>query len=133
MSILAGKAVWLVGLVLLCVGLVVGLGLGSTIDDADAAKKKELKTLWAVVNTDGSALRAKGVTTTTLKADDPGNYIIDFNRDVSKCASTATIEGGLAGEISTFKNASDPNGVRVVTYNSQASFENKPFTLLVNC
>jgi len=45
MSILAGKTVWLVGLMMLCVGLVVGLGLGSTVEDADAAKKKQLNTL----------------------------------------------------------------------------------------
>lgn len=40
MSTLAGRAVWAVGLVVLCAGLVLGLMFGSFIDDASAKKKK---------------------------------------------------------------------------------------------
>src|SRR5215210_6658080 len=89
--------VWLVGLAMLCVGLV-GLGLGSMVEDADAAKKKELKTLWAVVDADGTLVRGKGVTGNNKLGT--GTYGFFFNRNVEGCAWVATLREGNAGEIS---------------------------------
>jgi hypothetical protein len=38
--------------------------LGSVTDEADAARRTQLKTLWAVVNSDGTIDRGKGVAST---------------------------------------------------------------------
>ena len=130
MSILAGKAVWLVGLVFLCVGLVVGLSFGSTVEDADAARRRLLKSLWAVIQDDGLTTSYKGLTGNTRIEE--GTYDISFNRVISKCAYTATASGGSSGDISTFN--SGPRTVRVLTLtNDGNAYEDTPFHLVVNC
>jgi len=51
-----------VGMALLVVASVV---LGSMTNEADAARRAQLKTLWAVVNADGTIDRRKGVASTS--------------------------------------------------------------------
>ena len=113
-------------------GLVVGLGLGSALDTADAAKKPLLKTLWAKVDTDGSNLGSKGVTFTTLI--DLGTYQINFNRDISKCAYTVSLSDGSQGQLDTRFDTDTPRTVYVESTNSAGStFEYNSFHLIVNC
>jgi hypothetical protein len=132
MSILMNKkAAWLVGLALLCVGLVVGLGFGSTVDEADAAKKKELKTLWANINADGLTPSYKGLTGNRRTAE--GRYEISFNRDVSKCATVATIKNQY-GEILAFTRDDTPKTVHVeIVTSDHSEWQDGGFALVVNC
>jgi len=115
---------------MLCVGLVVGLGLGSTVEDADAAKKKELKTLWAIVDSDGNIVRSKG-NAVSIYTGRTGVYQIRFNRNVNGCAKVATIDGGSSGEPS-FTNY-DPSKVDVFTANSSGVLADRAFQLVVLC
>lgn len=132
MSILANKAMWLATFLVLCVGLAVGVVLGSTIKDADAAKSKQLK-IWAVVESNGLVDSYKGLTGNQRL--DTGRYQISFDRNISKCAYTATIAAGEFGDISTFNSGSAaPQSILVFTTDNQgADFEDKPFDLVVNC
>ena len=119
-------------LVVLCVGLVVGLGLGSTLDTADAAKRPQLKTLWAVVEADGTVVRSKGVT--DHKKIDSGRYEIDFNRNISECAYTVTLSMGASGQTTTQEGFGGPRSTDVITGNSAGTAnEDMPFHLVVNC
>jgi hypothetical protein len=127
---------WGAMLAVLCVGLAVGLMFGSAIDDAEAKKKKKhrppavLTTLWATIEDDGSTTSSKGATAS--RKDSLGIYEIDFYRDISKCAHTATVAGGTSGDISTF--AQGPQTVKVLTLNDTGTaYEDTPFHLVVNC
>ena len=75
MGISVGKVAWLVGLVLLCVGLV---GLALKVEEADAATRPQLTTLWTVVNQGGHLVRDKGATSAVRKFQ--GWYEVSFNR-----------------------------------------------------
>lgn len=133
---------------LLLVAAMVVLGVGSAVlaltnDDADAARRPLLKTLWAVVNEDGTLDRSKGVTDSIRLAE--GAYRITFNRDVSGCAYSATVDlsglgEGHAGEVYVGRNDDSPTDpttprqVDVATYNSSGtgSVDNQ-FDLTVDC
>ena len=118
-------------------GVVVGAVCGtcgradvsSTADDADAAKKRPLRTLWAVIQPDGLTYSYKGLTGNQKTAT--GKYQIDFNRDISKCAYTATISDGYIGYIGT-QNAG-PQSVRVFTNKPDTNSSDMSFYLVVNC
>lgn len=132
MSILAGKVVWLIVLVVLCVGLVVGAVFTSMSKDADAAKRPQLKTLWAVVDADGTLIRGKGVT--GHEKIDAGRYEIDFNRDISQCAYTVTLSMGASGQPTTQEGFGGPRSTDVIIGNSAGTAnEDNPFHLVVNC
>src|SRR5215210_8603974 len=132
MSILANKATWLAALLMLCVGLAVGAVFGSTTKDADAAKRHQLKTLWAVVEGNSRVDSYKGLTGNQKLAE--GTYQIDFNRDISKCAYTATIAAGETGDISTQKpgQGGSPHSVIVRTTDNTGGNVtiDKPFHLV---
>jgi hypothetical protein len=133
MSVLTGKATWLVGLVLLCVGLVVGLGVGSTVEDADAAKKKELKTLWAVVSLDTMEepvmVRAKGATNVVKLSE--GTFEVSFNRNVSNCAYGVT-SSELFAAVPSVDEGPNPSSVTVYTVGGDG-LHDAPFHLQVTC
>jgi hypothetical protein len=134
MSILANKTVWLVVLAVLCVGLSVGAVFGSTSKDADAAKKPQLKTLWAVITPDGGSSSSKGLSTS--ERYDKGNYILSFNRDISKCAKTATASTTfmLGDTYQTSTYDAGPRSVGVLITNDNVGYDDPPyFQLVVNC
>jgi hypothetical protein len=108
--------------------------------DADAARRRLLKTLWAVVtiNADHTITvnRSKGVTASSRLGT--GQYRITFNRDVSRCVYSATIESTSGGgEISAFggplQGVVTEREVLVSTYDNSGSFDDEPFHLVVNC
>jgi hypothetical protein len=96
------------------------------------AEARPLKTLWAVVNADGTLVRGKGVV--NVFKGDLANYEITFNRDVSTCAKTATINGYFSppGEIFVKGQASN-RVILVSTYNHDGNSANRGFSLVVNC
>jgi hypothetical protein len=75
-----------------CVGLAAGVVVGSVGDDVDAAKQKQLKTLWAVVQLGAdheiTVTHAKGVKESSKLGI--GTYKIGFNRNISGCAYAAS-------------------------------------------
>src|SRR5215207_10294319 len=99
--------------------------------DADAAKHHQLKTLWALIEANGLTDGYKGLTGNSHLSD--GVHVIAFNRNVHKCAATATLSDQENGEISIFKPASSPSSVDAFTHNSQGSGADKAFDLVVNC
>jgi len=132
MSALANKTAWVVGVMVLCVGLAAGVVISPTINNADAAKKPLLKTLWAVVAADATLVRGKGVTDT--KKIDSGQYEIDFNRDISHCAYTVTLSNEAAGETTTREGSGGVRSTDVITRSSSANTNaDAPFHLVVNC
>lgn len=100
--------------------------------DAEAARRRRLlKTLWAVVDETGGLVRGKGVTGTGESANSV--YHITFNRDVSGCAYSATLDEGFWGEISAYSSPNTPREVNVVTRHSDSSRADRPFYLVVHC
>ncbi len=64
--------------------MAIGATFGTKIDDADAARRTQLKTLWAVVDADGNLVRGKGVTLARKNNTSvPGTYQVFFDRDVT--------------------------------------------------
>jgi hypothetical protein len=92
--------------------------------------------LFAVVNASGSIARSNG--TTSAGHLGTGDYEVIFNKDVSKCAYTASAgsagtgtPGALFASVgSRDKNA---NGVEVTTFNAAGAATDAPFHLAVFC
>ena len=105
--------------------------------DADAARRRLLKTLWAVVSINAdqtiTVTRSKGVTGSSKLGT--GVYKIGFNRDVSGCASVATIDQSQVGFISAQLNSfvATERDVVVSTYDSDGTAAERPFQLVVHC
>ena len=138
MSILASKKTraWLAAFVVLCMSLAAGVLFGFTVRDADAAKHKtQLKTLWAVIEEDGTSLKNKGLSGSERYpgAETAGLYRISFNRDVSECAYTATVATREANQISAFEDPALTHGVVVATRDSEGVEADRRFSLVVNC
>ncbi len=122
---------------------IAGVLVSSVTDDADATRRPLLKTLWAVVNEDGTLERAKGVTDSDRLGN--GAYRITFNRDVSGCAYSATIDlsgldEGHPGEVYVVRqvdsptNPPTPRQVDVVTGTSGGTPNvDNQFQLIVHC
>ena len=90
--------------------------------------------VWAVIAADGHAISSYGMTGSTLLPLQEGVYELSFNRDISMCAITATSDGGDNGDgLSIWRGFSDPNSVRVVTWDRSWAYENARFDLVVNC
>jgi hypothetical protein len=103
-------------------------GLDSTkFASADSAP------LWAVVNADGTIRHSSpGVTGSTRIGG--GFYQLTFNRNVSSCGYSATLDGKTGGEISPYRGFFDTaNTVRVATMRSDGSSTEIPFHLVVFC
>ena len=110
----------------------VSVALGSMTDDADAARKTQLKTLWAVVSFDGTLERGRGVT--SVSKPDTGEYTIKFRQDVSRCAYSATLRN--SGFIYLTTSREDPLTRREVAVNTldRGGFvRDTSFHLVVNC
>ena len=124
-------AMGIAGVLLLTAGSVM---LGALTDDADAARSTQLKTLWAVVNSDGTLARGKGVTSISKPAATTGEYEVKFRQDVDRCAYSATFDH-TSGFI--FISLRDTNigsrEVGVTTLDRNGVVRNSPFHLIVNC
>jgi ABC-type Fe3+ transport system substrate-binding protein len=105
--------------------------------DADAARRRPLKTLWAVVNINAdqtiTVTRSKGATVASKLGT--GAYKIGFNRNVSGCACVATIDQSQVGFISAQAGSFVATGRDVVvsTYDSNGDEAERPFQLAVHC
>ncbi len=105
--------------------------------DADAARRRLLKTLWAVVTINAdqtiTVTHSKGVTASSRLGT--GVYKIGFNRNVSGCACVATIDQSQVGFISAQANSfvATKRDVVVSTYNSGGDAAERPFQVVVHC
>ena len=87
----------------------------------------------AVVNSNGTLFhgsRVTGVTKLTLFG--PGVYQVDFDRDVSHCAYTASNYNYITGVL-VEPRSGDVNGVFVETVNAAGSMTDSQFYLTVTC
>jgi len=114
--------------------VVVGVVVGSMTEDADAARRTQLKTLWAVVNADGTLARGKGVT----EGDNvsTGEYTIAFKQDVSGCASSATLLNNSGFAFLDTIRATDlltRREVGVTTLDRNGVVRDTSFHLIVTC
>lgn len=111
------------------------LGTFASPRDAEAAV---LKTLWAVVDADGTLQRGKGVT--SLSRLSSGEYLIKFKQDVSRCACSATLLNNsgfvFLDTIVTVDNQvrqTTPREVGVTTLDRAGFVRDTAFHLVVHC
>jgi hypothetical protein len=115
-----------------------GVATGLNADQVDGKSADEIVTdaqalnKFAVVAADGTlATGARGAKTVTHTAAS-GDYSVDFDSDVSKCARTATITGATPGEITT--EAVDADTTTVHTFNAAgAAAADRAFHLVITC
>lgn len=92
----------------------------------------------ATVDTDGTLVRGAGALSSHTTGN-PGDYVVQFNRDVTDCTYVASV-GGPVSPVAYTSNvsanapgtASGSDTVRVVTSNNGA-LANYPFHLIVFC
>lgn len=105
--------------------------------DADAARRRLLKTLWAVVQpTAGQTItvtRSKGATGASKLGT--GVYSIGFNRKVNGCACVATIQDfpGFIGAQANSNAAATEREVVISTYDTNGDAADIPFQVVVHC
>jgi hypothetical protein len=91
--------------------------------------------LWAVVDAAGALARSTGTTGSIHLG--PGTYQVNFNRDVSGCAYTATIgpigAGSSSGDIDVATRAGNNNAVFIETRDNSGVVSDRPFHLMVAC
>jgi hypothetical protein len=108
-----------------------GVATGLNADKVDGKDASDLQAKFAEVAADGTlAAGARGAKTVSHTAGS-GNYSVDFDSDVSKCARAATITGATAGEITT--EAADADTVTVHTFDSAGGAAERAFHLVVTC
>jgi hypothetical protein len=114
-----------------------GVATGLNADQVDGKSADEIVAAaqalnkFAVVAADGTlAAGARGAKTVAHTAAS-GDYNVDFDSDVSKCARTATISGATAGEITT--DAVDADTLTVHTFGSAGAAADRAFQLVVTC
>jgi len=91
---------------------------------------------WGVIDGNGTIIRDYGLA--TAQRVGAGEYRLDFNSRVLNCAAVATIASANAGnpingEISTLDFPANPNRLVILTYNSDGTQADKPFSVFVNC
>jgi hypothetical protein len=91
--------------------------------------------LWASVDTTGTLVRNKGVTSALKTAT--GQYRVIFNQDVTPCIYQATIGGPTtgvaAGQITAGQVVAVSGGVQVITQDSAGVAADRAFFLSVFC
>lgn len=123
-------------------GKVLGWRTGNLVDGAVTEPKlapqvTERLALWAVVEVDGTLVRNRRATASSIIAA-PSFYRVDFDRPVRGCSFGATLgsTGQVyvgSGEVSVFGHPVDPAAVVVVTHSSTGALLARPFHLRVNC
>jgi hypothetical protein len=107
--------------------------------DADAARRRLLKTLWAVVTINAdqtiTVTRSKGVVSSETEKLGTGVYKIGFNRKVNGCACVATIDQSQLGFIDAVANSfvATKRDVVVSTYENATTPADRPFQVVVHC
>jgi hypothetical protein len=98
------------------------------------------KTMFAVVNADGTLRRGTAGTTSSLFAGGfTGDYTVTFPRAVNGCAwvasITALVDGNnpIDGQIGVTAQSGTPNSLYVQGQNSAGTDAEVPFTVIVNC
>jgi hypothetical protein len=115
----------------LAAGLLGGLARLVTAPAPDAeAGKRQLTTLWAVVNNDATLRFGKGVKSVG-RFHPAGSFVVIFNRDVSKCAYVATTADQNMGVTSTDEYFGE--GVLVSTSAAGGPLADISFNLVVQC
>lgn len=110
---------------------------GAAGETAAAAQDKCACTSWAVVSANGSLVRDFGANAAARIG--LGFYRVIFDKNVTRCAYTATVglPGSIGipppGEISVVGLNGVPNGVLVATYTSTGANADRPFHLAVHC
>jgi hypothetical protein len=114
-----------------------GVATGLNADQVDGKSASEIVTdaqalnRFGAVAADGTlAAGARGAKTVTHTAAS-GDYSVDFDSDVSKCARTATITGATPGEVTT--EAADADTITVHTFNSAGAAFDRAFQLVITC
>jgi hypothetical protein len=91
--------------------------------------------MWAVVNSNGSLARSSGGVSSS--AINTGTYDVEFSRNVTACAYSATIgstgTGTALGQIGEASRSGHPNGVYVETANTSGATTAEPFHVMVVC
>jgi hypothetical protein len=123
----------------LTVNATAGKATNLNVDKLDGLDSTELvRSLWAVVASDGTLLRGKGATGVTVGG---GGYFVRFNRNISACAYTATV-GALntaytdPGEAQAFHStgAGHATGdVYVAMSDTDTGALSRGFSLVVTC
>ena len=116
-----------------------GVATGLNADQVDGQSASEIVAAaqalnkFADVSSAGALNAGRGAKSPVGHTAASGDYTVDFDSDVSKCARTATITGAAAGEITT--ELADADTVTVHTFNSAgaAPGEDHSFHLLVTC
>ena len=97
--------------------------------EADAARRRQLKTLWAVIDMEGNLVRAKGATRAVRNS--AGTYEVSFNRDVGNCAYGVTPSEGHP-YLPIVDEGSNSRSVTVYT-TGNSGLTDSPFHLQVTC
>ena len=89
-----------------------------------------------VISDVGATVRGRGIASSAQTGT--GQYQVIFDRDVRACFYSATLgdesaSGPGTGQIAVTSAASNVNGVRVVTRDSDGTLANRSFHLLVSC
>jgi len=90
----------------------------------------------AVISSAGATVRGRGVASSAQTGT--GQYQVIFDRDVRQCFYVATLGDESAsapgtGQIAVTSEASNVNGVRVLTRDSAGTGANRSFHLIVSC
>jgi hypothetical protein len=90
----------------------------------------------AVISSAGATVRGRG--TVSSAQTGTGQYQVVFDRDVRQCVYAATLGDESAsapgtGQIAVTSEASNVNGVRVLTRDSTGTAANRSFHLIVSC
>ena len=112
-----------------------GVATGLNADQVDGKSADEIvaaaQATFGEVAADGTlAAGARGAKTVAHTAA-TGDYSVDFDSDVSKCARTATITGATPGQITT--EAADADTITVHTFNATGVAADRGFHLVVTC
>jgi hypothetical protein len=91
---------------------------------------------WAVVDSDGTLVRKLNAVAATRLSQ--GNYLVEFNSKLNRCAFTATIGHpgtgtAPAGFITTASFNGIPRAVYVQTQDTTGAIADRPFHLEVSC
>jgi hypothetical protein len=87
---------------------------------------------WAVINSDGTVLRGRGVNPFHTIKQGTGNYQVGFDRGVSNCAYTATTTNGAAGQTGV-NPGNFSTDIKVFTVNSAGTPTDLAFHVIVAC
>jgi hypothetical protein len=93
-------------------------------------KGDSARTLWAVVNQNGTISRSSG--TTSSGRIGPGLYRVTFNQRVNGCAFGAVL-GAAVGYAFVAPTVAEFRAVTVRTLNDAGGIQDRPFHLVVLC